>query len=112
MKIIVYVKSTICGFTHMIKGNFDGQNINIDIETQCEMVKKMSSMKVPMLEILDIKDNYVMDMAQEARCCPGCLVPTGILNLCMLESGMIAKSLAKQVKMAYIEFKEEEQSDL
>lgn len=73
MQLIVYVNSEICGFTHMIKGNFDGENINIDIETPCEKIKKISSMKVPMMEILDVKDNYVIDRAKEVRCCPGCI---------------------------------------
>ena len=107
MESVVHVNSSICGFLHIIKGKLDGTNILIDIETPCSKVKEMSHMEVPMMETLDIKDNYVMDRAQKARCCPGCIVPTGVLHVCRLESGMIAKSLAKQVETMTIEFKEE-----
>ncbi len=61
-------------------------------------------MEVPMMETMDIKDNYVMDMAKKARCTPGCIVPSGILHICRLETGMIAKSLAKKAGPISIEF--------
>ncbi|TQD29237.1 DUF6951 family protein [Methanolobus vulcani] len=106
MPSVVHVNSSICGFIHIIKGKLDGKNIIIDIETPCSKVKQMSSMEIPMMQTLDIKDNYVMDRAQEARCCPGCILPTGVLHVCRLESGMISKTLAKQVETMTIEFKE------
>lgn len=106
MEMVVHVNSTICGFIHIIKGKLDGKNIIIDIETPCPKTKEMSHMDVPIMRTLDIKDNYVMDRAQEAHCCPGCIVPTGILHICRLESGMLSKSLAKQVELMTIEFKE------
>ncbi|WP_319507666.1 DUF6951 family protein [Methanolobus sp. ZRKC5] len=106
MGSVVHVNSSICGFIHIVKGQLDGTNIIIDIETPCPKVKEMSHMDVPMMETLYIKDNYVMDRAQEALCCPGCIVPTGVMHVCRLESGMIAKSLAKQVETMTIEFKE------
>jgi len=106
MQLVVHVNSTICGFIHIIKGKLDGKNIIIDIETPCAKIKKMSHMEVPMMETLDIKDNYVMERAKEAHCCPGCIVPIGVLHVCRLESGMLSKSLAKQVETMTIEFKE------
>ena len=42
-----------------------GPNIVIDIVTPCEKIKKMSHMEIPMMEIMDIRDNYVMKKAQE-----------------------------------------------
>jgi hypothetical protein len=61
-------------------------------------------MEIPIKEIMDIKDNYVMDRAQEAKCCSNCLVPCALLNLCRLESGFLAKSLAKKAGSLSIVF--------
>jgi hypothetical protein len=100
----ITVNSTICDFVHKIRGNKKGNKIIVDIETPCEKITKLSHMEIPMMEILDIKDNYVIDKAQEAKCCSNCLVPCGVLNLCRLESGFLAKSLAKKAGSMSIEF--------
>ncbi len=100
----ITVNSTICGFTHKIKGSMKGDKIIVDIETPCEKIKKISHMEIPMMETLDIKNNYVIDRAQEAQCSSNCLVPCAVLNLCKLESGFMAKSLAKKAGTISIEF--------
>ncbi|MHC1755189.1 MAG: hypothetical protein AB9861_07110 [Methanosarcina sp.] len=102
----ITVNSTICGFVHKIHGNKQGNKIIVDIETPCEKIKKISHMEIPMMETLDIKNNYVIDKAQEAQCSSNCLVPCAVLNLCKLESGFLAKSLAKKVGSISIEFDE------
>lgn len=102
----IAVNSTICGFVHKVHGSRKGNKIAVDIETPCEKIKKFSHMEIPMKEIMDIKDNYVIDKAQEAKCCSNCLVPCAVLNLCRLESGLIAKSLAKKAGSISIEFKD------
>jgi hypothetical protein len=102
----ITVNSTICGFTHKIKGSMNGDKIIVDIETPCEKIKKFSHMEIPMMETLDIKDNYVIDKAQEAQCSSNCLVPCALLNLCKLESGFMAKSLAKKAGSISIKFDE------
>jgi len=102
----IAVNSTICGFVHKVRGSRKGNKIAVDIETPCEKIKKFSHMEIPMKEIMDIKDNYVIDKAQEAKCCSNCLVPCAVLNLCRLESGLIAKSLAKKAGSISIEFKD------
>jgi hypothetical protein len=76
----------------------------VEIETPCEKIKKFSHMEIPMTEILEIKNNYVIDRAQEAKCCSNCLVPCAVLNLCRLESDFLAKSLAKKTGSMSIEF--------
>ncbi|MDW7732118.1 MAG: hypothetical protein SCH66_06780 [Methanolobus sp.] len=106
MTTTVNVNSAICGFKHKITGRFDGKNIIIDIETPCVKIKTMEHMEIPMMETMDIKDNYVMDRAKEAQCTPGCIVPAGILHVCRLETGMISKTLAKKVGKISIEFDE------
>ncbi len=98
------VNSTLCDFVHKIHGNKKGSKVIVDIETPCEKINKFSHMEVPMTEILDIKNNYVIDRAQEAKCCSNCLVPCAVLNLCRLESGFLAKSLAKKAGSISIEF--------
>lgn len=100
----IIVNSNICGFVHKVSGNNKGSKIIVDIETPCEKIKKFSHMEVPMMEIMDIKNNYVIDRAQEAKCCSNCLVPCAVLNLCRLESGFLAKSLAKKAGSLSIEF--------
>lgn len=100
----ITVNSTICGFTHHIRGSLKGNKILVDIETPCEKIKQISHMEVPMMETMDIKDNYVMERAKEAKCCSNCLVPCGVLNVCKLESGFLAKSLAKKAGSLSIDF--------
>jgi len=101
----VTVNTTICGFVHHIKGELQGDKIVINIDTDCDMIKQMSPMEVPMMDTLDIKENYVMNKAQKAKCTSTCLVPCGILHVCQLESGFLAKSLAKKSGSISIEFK-------
>ena len=57
-----------------------------------------------MMETLDIKNNYVINKAQEAQCSSNCLVPCAVLNLYKLESGFLVKSLAKKAGSISLEF--------
>lgn len=82
-----------------------GDKIIVDIETPYEKIKKFSHMEIPMMET-DIKNNYVINKAQEAQCSSNCLVPCAVLNLCKLESGFLAKSLVKKAGSISIEFDE------
>lgn len=100
------VNSAVCGFVHKIRGSKKGNKIIVDIETPCAKIKKISHMEVPMMEILDIKNNYVIDRAHEADCSSNCLVPCAVLNLCRMESGFLAKSLIKKAGSISIEFNE------
>lgn len=100
------VNSTICGFVHKIHGIKKGDKIIIDIDTPCAKIKKISHMEVPMMEILDIRDNYVINRAHDADCSSNCLVPCAVLNLCRMESGFLAKSLVKKAGGIDIEFNE------
>ncbi|WP_407356455.1 DUF6951 family protein [Methanolobus sp. WCC5] len=106
MTTTVRVNSSVCGFTHKITGTLDGKNIIIDIDTPCKKIKEMEHMEVPMMETLDIKDNYVIDKAKEAQCTPICLVPAGVLHVCRMETGMLSKSLSKKSERVSIEFDE------
>ncbi|WMW24060.1 hypothetical protein RE474_08090 [Methanolobus sediminis] len=101
----VVINSNICGFAHKVHGKMDGKNIIIDIESDCEKIKKLSHMEVPMDQTLDIKDNYVLTKAQEAQCSSNCLVPCGILNVCRIEMGMLSASLARKSGNISIDFK-------
>jgi hypothetical protein len=100
------VNSTLCDFVHTVRGSKDGKHIIVDIDSPCEKIKKFSHMEVPMMEILDIKNNYVIDRAHEAGCSSNCLVPCAILNLCRVESGFLARSLLKNAGSISIEFDE------
>lgn len=101
----VTINSNICGFVHKVYGKRDGKNIIIDIETDCEKIKKISHMEIPMDQTLDIKDNYVMTKAQEAKCSSNCLVPCGVLHVCRMEMGLLSESLAKKSGNISIDFK-------
>jgi hypothetical protein len=89
-----------------IHGCKKGNKVIVDIDTPCEKVKKFSHMEVPIMEILDIKNNYVIDRAHEAHCSSNCLVPCAVLNFCRMESDFLAKSLVKQAGSISIEFNE------
>ncbi len=102
----ITVNSTICDFTHKVCGELKGDKIIVDIETPCEKIKEISHLEVPMMGTLDIKDNYVIERAKEAKICSNCLVPCGVLNICKLESGFLAKSLAKKAGSLSIDFDE------
>jgi hypothetical protein len=100
----VNVKSNVCGFVHKVNGKLDGENIIVDIDTPCEKVKKVSHLEVPMMDLFDIKDNYVMQKAQEAKFSVPCVVPAAILHVCCLEAGLMSKSLVKNAGNVSIEF--------
>ncbi len=100
------VNSKLCGFVHKIRGEMKGKNIIVDIDSPCEKIKRMSHMEVPMMEILDIRDNYVIEKAHEADCSANCLVPCAVLNLCRMEAGFLAKSLVKKAGGLDMEFNE------
>jgi hypothetical protein len=98
------VHANICGFKHVIEGKSVGPNIVIDIVTPCEKIKKMSHMEIPMMEIMDIRDNYVMKKAQELNCSSNCLVPIGVIHVCRIEAGLLTQSLCKNVGGVSITF--------
>ncbi len=100
------VNSALCGYVHKVRGYKEGKKIIVDIDTPCAKIQKIAHMEVPMMEIFDIKNNYVIDRAREADCSSNCLVPCAILNLCRLECGFIAKSLAKDAGSISIDFDE------
>ncbi|MDG6244097.1 MAG: hypothetical protein QCH31_06855 [Methanolobus sp.] len=101
----VNVNSAICGFKHSITGRLEGKNIITDIDTNCSKVAKISHMEIPKKEIMNIKENYVMDQAKDS-CCATCIVPAGVLHVCNMERGMLSKTLAKQSERVSIEFNE------
>lgn len=100
----VTINSSICGFEHNVVGKKEGKNIIIDIETDCDKIKKMSHMEVPIDQTLDIKDNYVISKAQQLKCSSNCLVPCGVLHVCRMEMGILSESLAKKSGRVSIDF--------
>ena len=100
------VHSTICGFDHKIEGKRVGKNILIQIVTPCEKIQKMSHMEIPIMQTLDIKDNYVINKAQELGCSSNCLVPCGVINVCRIEAGLLSESLCKKAGSVSITFNE------
>ncbi len=101
----ITVNSTICDFIHEIHGELEEDKVVIDIVTPCEKVNQISHLEVPRMEVFDIKDNYVMDKAKEARICSTCLVPCAILHACKIESEFMSKSLVNKSGPLSIEFK-------
>ena len=103
----VTAHSNICGFDHKIEGKRNGENIVIDIVIPCERIQKMSHMEIPKMQIFDVKDNYVINKAQELKCSSNCLVPCGIIHICRIESGLLSESLYRQAGSVSIRFNEE-----
>ncbi|AGB48619.1 hypothetical protein Metho_0346 [Methanomethylovorans hollandica DSM 15978] len=100
----VKVNSKICGFTHIIRGKMNGQNIIVDIDTPCEKIKEISHLEVPMMELFDIKENIVMQKAREARCTSTCLVPCAVMHVCFIEAGFMSGTLTKKMGSISIDF--------
>lgn len=98
------VHSTICGFEHKVEGKREGKTIFIHIESPCEKIQKMSRMEIPVMEIFDIKENYVINKAQELKCSSNCLVPCGILHVCRIEAGLLSESLCRNTGAVSITF--------
>ncbi len=109
--IDIKVNSTICGYKHKIHGEKKGKEISVDIKTGCKKIAEMSHLDVPMMQILDIRDNYVTEKAHDARACASCIVPSGILHACNIEAGFISETLAKKSGSVSIEFVDEEDSE-
>lgn len=101
------VHAAICGFDHVIEGRREGKIVIIDIKTPCEKIQKMSHLEVPVKEILDIKENFVVNKAQELHCSSNCLVPCGIIHVCRIEAGLLAESLCKKTGGVSITFGDE-----
>lgn len=101
----VTVNSNICGYVHKVSGKIDGNKVAIEIKTPCNVVKNIAHMEVPLMKILTMKDNYVLEKAADAPCCDTCLVPCAVLHVCRLEAGYMAKSLAQKAGNISIEFK-------
>ncbi len=98
------VHASICGFKHVIEGKRNGNNIIIHIKTMCEKIQKMSHMEIPVTEIMDIKENYVMNKAREVQCSSNCLVPCSVLHVCRIEAGLLTQSLCEKVGGVSITF--------
>lgn len=98
------VHSKLCGFTHVITGAKDGENVLISIQTDCEKIAKMSPMVISAMDLFDIKENPVMNRAQELKCSSNCLVPCGVLNVSRIAAGFLAESLCKKVGSLSITF--------
>lgn len=98
------VHSRLCGFTHEITGTKNGENVLINIQTDCEKIAKMSPMVISAMDLFDIKENPVMNKAQELKCSSNCLVPCGVLNVSRIEAGFLAESFCKKVGSLSITF--------
>ncbi|WP_292484391.1 hypothetical protein [Methanohalobium sp.] len=101
------VHSNVCDYIHKIHSEQKGKNVLINIDTSCKKVKNLSGIEVPKMEIFNIKDNFVMQKSQESGCCATCIVPSGIIHACWIESGFMAESMAKDARNICIEFDEE-----
>ncbi len=100
----VIVRSTICGFKHIIEGKKKGDVVVIDIDSDCEKIKEMAPLEVTMMDVFDIKDNIVMDKAKELKCSSNCLVPCGIMHVSRIELGLLLESVCKKHGNVSIEF--------
>lgn len=103
----VKVHSTICDHVHVICAKKNGKNIDVSVDTTCENVKDISTLCVPVKEILVYAENHVCRMASRSRCTATCLVPTGILLACWIEAGLLSETLCRKSAPLQIEFCEQ-----
>jgi len=103
----VVVNSRLCGFVHRISGERKGNIIDITVDSPCQNVCRLKHLEVPINDIFDIRDNYVMKMAQENGCSANCLAPNGILQVCWIEAGLLLQTLCDRVGCVSVDFKDE-----
>lgn len=95
----VKVDATICDHQTAItaKDNGDG-TVSIEIDTDCANVAKFARAlkSANMDDLVDWKDNRILELAANNGLTTTCLIPTAVFNCCWVELGMISKRLAMQ----------------
>ncbi len=100
----VTVHSRVCDYVHAVTVRKHGNMLVASVTSDCPNVQGLDGLTISVMDIGNIKDNPIMERAQESGCSATCLVPCAIMNACWLETGMMAESLCRLVKDITITF--------
>lgn len=100
----VTVHSRVCDYVHTVTVKKCGATLVASVASDCPHVQGFDGLAISVRDIGHIKDNPIMERAQESGCSATCLVPCAIMNACWLEAGMMAESLCREVKDITITF--------
>ncbi|RZN57025.1 MAG: hypothetical protein DSO09_04710 [Candidatus Methanomethylicota archaeon] len=107
--MVKFITSSICGNTSEIFAEIKKDHVNISINSTCKKIMDYS---------LSIKELYLKDVfteiiknkayikASEAKLCPTCLVPCGVVYASWTEFGLISKNLLSKFPSQCILFKQ------
>jgi len=93
----VRVDVPICAHKTTVVARDKGDGtVEIDIESDCPNVARYARLlrSANMDDLVEWKDNRLIQLASDAGLTPTCLVPTAVFNCCWMELGMISKRLA------------------
>ena len=104
----VIVKMKFCNKTHRITVKMkDDGDLSLHVATDCPEVKYYAEClgdTITMEDITDISSSRIMSPENLEKVTMTCLAPNGIINAAWLETGMMSKKLAKDVKENVISF--------
>lgn len=96
----------LCDREHEITVKQTGDSFNITIDSECKEIEEFVDDLglLSMEDLTDLSKSKVINLMRMNRCCPGCLVPSGIINVASLEAGLVSRSLARRSSKSLIEF--------
>jgi hypothetical protein len=96
----------LCDRVHVIIATQVCDSFNVVIDSECNEIEEFVQDLGPlsMDDLTDLSKSKVIDMMRMNRCCPGCLVPSGIINVASLEAGLISRTRAQHSGRSTIEF--------
>ena len=104
----VVVNMKFCNKTHRITVNMkDDGDLSLKVDSDCPEVMYYAQCigdTITMEDITDINNSKVLDPENLSKITLTCLAPNGILNAAWLETGMMSKSMAKEVKENTVSF--------
>lgn len=103
----VKVDVPICAHETTVTARDKGDGtVEIDIESDCPNVAHYARLlrSANMDDLVEWKDNRLLQLASQAGLTTTCLVPTAVFNCCWAEVGMISKRLAMDKGPLCIQF--------
>ncbi|MCE5217367.1 hypothetical protein LLH03_10115 [bacterium] len=101
------IHAGVCGFVTTVTASCeDGQNVTLDIQTDCPNMQCLSAALPPVIDCYaQLGGGYEGDFYQAARtclkgcCCGGCVVPPGLFKAMQVSAGV---ALPQTVTMEFV----------
>jgi len=108
MKATVEIDAGICGFqTRTHASSEDNQNVNFDIETTCDKIRRLAELLTgegaidAYEEISPAGESVLLSIARNSLtgCCAGCAVPVGLFKAMQVAAGL---ALPKEINIKIV----------